>query len=436
MIRTATTTAGRLGLAALLGAICLSGCGSGAGSRALAAARSELQSATSTTATSAPTPAPIRIGSICSCSGPGAGAESTSGGGSGSLSAAARALRAWAQETNASGGIDGHPLQLITLDDRADAALSLQEARELVSVEHAVAIVGPASLEEEAWLPYLSAAKVPVIGGLSDAPGPSDSPLLFPSGTPLLSQVIGAVSLGRTAGVRHLALLTCHTASCTQLTRMAEGAAALFNTKVESVIEPSSSPARRRAACRSLLRADVDGLFLASSSQATLALVQACERMHFTPQLLGVASLASRRVLSDPALAGMLLAAPNADPMQQDTAPQTVVQAALHRFAPGTGLSYPVLAAWSGGLLFEAAARAAGAGASATPSQIERGLYSLRSETLGGLSPPLHFTPNAAAIVPCWFSAQLTDGELAALGGDLPSCVTEIQAAALAKALG
>src|SRR5579875_940248 len=102
-------------LAAVLAALCVGGCGSGESERARAAERAELRAATTTTPTSAPTPAAIRIGSICSCS----GALSDHG----AMAAAAAALRAWARELDAQGGIDGHPLQLIVLDDRSSAAL-------------------------------------------------------------------------------------------------------------------------------------------------------------------------------------------------------------------------------------------------------------------------------------------------------------------------
>jgi branched-chain amino acid transport system substrate-binding protein len=421
---TAHTTAARIALGALLAAACLSGCGGGA----RAAQRRAAQAATGTTPSSLPTPAPIRVGSICSCSGPGAA----------SLAAAGRALRGWARSVNAAGGIDGHPLQLIELDDGSRAARGRSDARALVAVDRVVAIVGQASLEVGAWLPYAVAAKVPVIGGLALPAGVAGGPDFFPSASPLLSQVVGAASLAKGAGVRRLALLSCPSASCARLVRIAEGAAALFDLKVQAVISPSASPARRRRSCRSLLAGGVNGLFLTSEQDGELALVKTCSRMHITPQLLGLAAPASPRALSDPALAGMLLSAPTADPLEPANGPRAAVAAALRRFAPGTALSYPVLEAWTGGLLFAAAAEAGGVGrgaTAATAAQVTRGLYSLSATTLGGLSPPLRFRPGSAALVPCWFAAQLQAGELAAMHADRPSCVSTTQAAALAKAL-
>src|ERR1700683_5399840 len=72
---------------------------------------------------------PFVLGMICSCTGP----ESAAVGNNISV------IQAWADSVNASGGIDGYPVKVITMDDQQNAATSLQEAKAIVEQDHAMA---------------------------------------------------------------------------------------------------------------------------------------------------------------------------------------------------------------------------------------------------------------------------------------------------------
>ena len=75
--------------------------------------------------------APIKVGVICTCSG---------GGGFGVvLEPGLRVYKAWASSVNAAGGINGHPVQLITKDDAGNPSKAQAAATELVSA-HVVAV--------------------------------------------------------------------------------------------------------------------------------------------------------------------------------------------------------------------------------------------------------------------------------------------------------
>src|SRR5262249_40779792 len=71
----------------------------------------------------AATGTPSKVGIMCSCTGAARVAEPL----------VTNGYHAWAQATNDAGGINGHPIQLITEDDQATPGLAVTKAHELVS---------------------------------------------------------------------------------------------------------------------------------------------------------------------------------------------------------------------------------------------------------------------------------------------------------------
>src|ERR1700751_4926990 len=83
------------------------------------------------------------IGTIGNFSGPGGEASHLAG------------LQAWVDSVNASGGIKGRQIKLIVEDDQGDATTSQADIRQLVRVDHVLAIVSPeAGGTESGWASY------------------------------------------------------------------------------------------------------------------------------------------------------------------------------------------------------------------------------------------------------------------------------------------
>ena len=131
---------------------------------ALAAACSSSGNSTSSSSASAGTStSPVAasgsdwvIGTIGNFSGPSAEPEHLAG------------LQAWVNSVNAKGGINGHQLKLIVEDDQGDATKSQADIRQLVQVDHVLAIVSPeASGTESGWASYVQQHHVAVVGGES-----------------------------------------------------------------------------------------------------------------------------------------------------------------------------------------------------------------------------------------------------------------------------
>src|SRR6202012_1875171 len=138
----------RAGLPAIvLATLALAGCSSSSPSSSPASAAS----AGSTSSTSA---APIVIGVM----------GSFTGVASGSTADAKVLTQDWVSMTNASGGINGHPIQAIYLDDLNTPSTALTNAQQLVNQDHVKAILDLSDDQESVWAKVVDAAKVPVIG--------------------------------------------------------------------------------------------------------------------------------------------------------------------------------------------------------------------------------------------------------------------------------
>jgi branched-chain amino acid transport system substrate-binding protein len=346
--------------------------------------------------------------------------------------------KAWADSVNASGGINGHPVSMTTMDDGGDPATALQDAKTLVQQDHIIALVGEFSLADAAFAKYMEDAGVPVVGGITPEASFLTNPDFFPSGSQLLSQTIGTIALAKTAGKTHIGVLYCaESPICAELVPLADGAAALNGLKITTAKVSSTAPSYT-ANCLALKSAGVDALFSAVAAPVVQRIAADCAQQGYTPLNVSQISTGDAAWLTDATLSGSLLSGYDANPFDTSLPAVAALQAALAKYEPsagGSNLSADALGPWAGGLLFQAAAKAADVGPTSTAADVKKGLYALKNETLGGVSGPLNFTPGKPAFVPCYFTDKLTGGKIVSLNGDKPTCFTPAQSAALLKAL-
>jgi len=418
-----------LACALALGSVALTACGSSSTSASHSTTHSGSGSAASAVSGSSLQGKPIVVGMICSCTGP----ESAAVGNT------SQVIQAWAKSVNAGTGINGHPIKVITMDDQQNPATSLQDAKQLVQQDHIVALVGESSFVDASFAPYMASAGVPVIGGSNYEASFQSNPDFFPSGGQQISGLVGQFALAKQAGKKTLGTIYCaESPVCAQLVPVADGVAPLYGLKSYTAKISATSPSFT-APCLAAKSAGVNAMFVADNSPVVLRFVAACAQQGYTPQQVSSTQTATGAWLTDSTLNGALLTSLDANAYDTSTPAIATFQSALKKYAPGAiagnSFSGEEINPWSGGVLFQAAAKAAHLTPSSTPADVKKGLYALKNETLGGLAPPLNFSPGKPAFVPCWFSEQVKGGKFASLDSNKPSCLTAPQAAALAKAL-
>lgn len=374
---------------------------------------------------------PIAIGTICSCSGAGAAIEGGVG----------RAITAWVDSVNAQGGIDGHKVKLFAKDDGTDPATSLADVQQLVQTDHVVAIVSDQSEEDSDWASYVSTAGVPVIGGLN-AGNLSflTNADFYPAGAQTIQMLYGSVALAHKLNKNKLALMYCaegtecaETIPLYQLLTKQLGMQDVYSAKVSSTASDYTAP------CLAAQSSGADSLAVAAPSSTVLRIIEACAEQGYKPLILSDDGSVTQEWLTTTQADGTQVSEVNYPYFSSQLPAAKAMFQALNKYAPGlvhsSLFNSEVSYAWDAGQLFLAAAKAAKLGANATAAEVKIGLYSLKNETLGGLAPPLTFSPGKVAFPLCYFSFSIEKKKFTLGNGGKDTCIPPADAAPLQKLL-
>jgi branched-chain amino acid transport system substrate-binding protein len=112
-------------------------------------------------------------------------------------------------------------------------------------------------------------------------------------------------------------------------------------------------------------------------------------------------------------------------------------QSAMEKYAPnvGTEMGAAAVYGWVSGQLLAAAVKASNS-SKITAASIKKGLYALpKGDTLGGIAPPLSFTPGKPTAIDCYFVEQIANDHLTLPQGLTTSCAPPRTVSALTKKL-
>ncbi|MEV5650177.1 ABC transporter substrate-binding protein [Nocardia sp. NPDC052254] len=372
---------------------------------------------------------PIVVGSICSCTGPAAG----------SVGHASDVMQAWASSVNDHGGINGHPVKVVTYDDQQNPTTALAVAKKLVEQDKVVAIVGQSSLASSSWQSYVDSKGIPVVGGQPvDAPFLTD-PNFFASGTTLPVNYLGVVSQAKQAGAKNFGTLYCaEIPACAQLPLMLEPMAkqAGMGFAAEKV---SQTAPNFIAPCMALKDKNVDAVTVGGSVEVIPRIAASCAQQGYKPTEFPLGVSLQKSWLSDPNFEGSKFAGANALYTDESIPSVKAFHDALDAYVPGlrdsADFSAPLLWPWAGGQLFLAAAKAGNISPTSTGADIVKGLRTLHEETLDGLAPPLTFPEGKPAFPLCYFTGHTEAGAFHSDNGGKTTCIDQNTAAALMKAL-
>jgi branched-chain amino acid transport system substrate-binding protein len=367
-------------------------------------------------AASAASKSPLLVGDLCSCTGPEAS----------TIGQTTSVVEAWAKSVNASGGIDGHQVQVVVKDDAYNPATSSADAQALVEQDHVVAIIDNSD-EDNAWEKYIQTAKVPVIGGTESVAGYTSPDFFPPGGTFNYDVGAGAVS-AKKVGVKKLAVLYCvEVAICAQAS--AEDKTLLPKVGLKEVFSAGIGFAAPNysAQCLAAQQSGADAMTVGDASAIVTKVAENCATQGYKPRELSADGSVAIAWLSVPAMNGNVDV--QADlPWFVHNAATKPMYAALAKYAPGvtTGPNFGevVLQSWVAGVELQLAAEAGKIGAKPTAAEITKGLYALpKGTTLDGLSPPISFIKGKDASNGCFYEMGINNAKFVELGGGKPFCV-------------
>jgi len=342
------------------------------------------------------------------------------------------ALKAWADYTNAHGGINGHKVDVIVDDDANSPSTALNDVKQMVNVDHVLAIVAMNSGVEADIAPWLTANNIPVIGGSTPLTDFFMKKNFFPVGTTSNNSVFDLLSyakyvLHQTVG----GYLYCSEVPiCAALQPVYAGAYTATGGSLAVSQSFDIGAASYNSQCLAAQSAKVQDLEIVGPSPDVVQIDNNCQSLGYNPTLL------LNDVVLTPALATELGGADSvfesdAFPFTDTSSPASkTFHAALKKYEPAvlnnSTFTQDDAASWASGELFEAAAKAAKLGNNPTRAQLEAGLYKLKGTTLGGLTPPLTFTKTATGgvynSIKCIFILEVVNHAVVEPQGLKPYC--------------
>jgi branched-chain amino acid transport system substrate-binding protein len=340
-----------------------------------------------------------------------------SGVNSGNFLGGGQTIQAWADYTNAHGGINGHHIKVISLDDAGVASTSVNDVKQLVS-DHVLAIVGMNSGDDADWDKYIESTGIPVIGGSTPLPDFASNPDYFPVGATANNSVPDLLLYAK--AVLHQTVggyLGCEEAPvCSALEPVYAAAySAIGGNLAYNTLFSSSAPSYA-AQCLAAQSAGVQDLEIIGPAPVIPKIAQNCQSQGYNPTLL------LNDVVLTPSLANSIGTADavfGADdfPFTATSIPAAkTFHNALEKYEPGvlssTTFTQDDADTWASGQLFAAAAKAAKLGNKPTSKELVAGLYKLKGVTLGGLTPPLTFTKGKPNSISCIYIMSIYHGSI------------------------
>jgi branched-chain amino acid transport system substrate-binding protein len=323
---------------------------------------------------------------------------------------AVHSLDAWASFTNAHGGLNGHPVKIISKDDGGSVAQSITAVKQLIEQDHVVAILAPmASNTDNGWAAYVQSKKVLVLGGQSLDANWDTNPYMLSTSVDQLNFTIGQFAAAKTVGSK-VGIMTCaEIAACKSAIPFFQKIALQLGLKYGNTQLVSASSVNYTAPCLALKQTGSDVLVPYLDGPTARRAVDACADQGWKPKLalpsadLDAAALADSNfegavgVTISPAWFGTPTAA------TQDWA---TTYKALYPNDVLTGYS---TLGWQAGVVLAAALK--NAPDTVTTQTVLDGLYAQPAKsTFGGWTPPVTFPANKPAVTTaCMFRTVVTN---------------------------
>jgi branched-chain amino acid transport system substrate-binding protein len=407
-----TTSRWLVGVAALTAATtALAACGSSSkGSKTTTSSSAPASASTSAAPTSpAPTGSLIKIGVI----------GSNSGSQASSCDQGNTVGPAWADWVNANGGLNGHKVQVISVDDGGDPAKAQSAEKQLVDSDQVVAIVVACDNLISAYSADALGKGVALVSGVANQTDWYTKPGTFVTPTTVASGLVDQMMVAKQyAKAKKFANLYCQeVAACGQAVALQKPSAAKIGIGYTS-LAVSSTATSYTAQCLQLQQQGVDYAQLNFTTSAAAKFVQDCQAQNYNP-IWGTSEQAAGAdllKLTDFHAFGPAYAFPST----KDGAVFQTFRDAMGKYAKGDDWKEGSGSfAWAG---FETLHKAlASAGATVTRPDVLTALGTIKSDDLGGLLPnKVSLDPKKPAgyfSSPCSFVLEIKDGKLTSPSG-------------------
>lgn len=369
---------------------------------------------------SAASRAPIVIGYVCSCTGPTASANVVG----------PPAYQAWVDATNSAGGLNGHPVKLIIVDDEASPTVARADVTRLIVQDHVVALVDWSLVDAE-WGSIAFSHHIPIIGANPEGSLSLASPDYFNTGTTAEAATVAGLEAVKKAG-GHLGILYCaESPQCAETIPLIRKLAPEYGVKLSYTAAISFSAPNYTAPCLAAKGAGATAIEIADASLVVQNVASSCAEQGYRPTVVGGDGSLASTFLDNPLLKDKLLGYEPDIPFFLTNAPATrAMLKAFRKYEPSL-LKNPnygetAVQAWVSGLVLASAVKAGKVGlhGPVTSNELRNAMYAIpKGSTMGKMTPPLTYKRSKVTAINCWYWISTKDGHWATPYGLKPSCV-------------
>lgn len=323
---------------------------------------------------------------------------------------------AWVKTVNAGGGIGGHPIDLITEDDAANAGSAITKIQTLLS-DHVDAIVDLSNVDT-AWANTVAAAKIPVVGANTNEVPMFTNPDFYPEGQTADAQAAAYIDTVKAIGASTFGDIYCaETTDCGQFKDLIAKDSKPAGISLAYSSEISATAPNYTAQCVAAMQKHIPVLIVEDGSTIMARVAKDCDTQGYDPTYLVGGSVYGPIFLSTPGLKHDTWSYYPNLPYWVNSANVKAMTTAMDKYYPGVMQNATLWddfasESWPSGILLEDAVKAGGLSPTDTPSaaEITNGLHALKGDTLDGWAPPLTFPADKPHPVDCWYLAQLKNG--------------------------
>ena len=241
--------------------------------------------------------------------------------------------------------------------------------------------------------------------------------MYFSSGSPYPAMALGALKGLVDIGHKKQAIIYCVEAEqCPAWRDIAKAKAAAYGVEIVYEAQVSLAQPDFTAECIAAQRNGATGIHSAIDGPSIARLAKSCAQQGYKPQYMGISLAIIDSISKEPALEGLMAPQGNFPFTSASTPAEAEYQDTRAEYAPNLANSPAVATVWAAGALLREAVK----GTALPPGKVSsrdllNGLYTLRDNTLDGLSgAPLTFVEgqNPKKLVNCLYYIRLTGAQV------------------------
>lgn len=307
-------------------------------------------------------------------------------------------IRVWAQHANATGGVHGHPIEMLVGDDGGDPARFISLQQQFLEQDGVLAFLySTLGFSPNGNNKYLDAKQIYTFGTDGGLDVAYDNPYVLtptPAGRTLGDSIMFALSkVAIPQGKTKFASFTCSDIGlCDLYDERWTDPEVLAQTGFTLTARgrPSLTQPDYTAQCLNAKNAGAEVVMAALDTASLRRLAGDCARQDYRPIFGTVDLLALADLPSDPNVDGLIVASRIVPWVDTRVPGIAELHEAFGRYAPGTVISGGMANGWILGEFFAAA----GADLPDNPTQADltEGIFSIKDENLSGMTYPITLT--------------------------------------------